>query len=214
MQKSRTPTPWIYCSDAGFTALEILLATALIGIVSAVGLPQTDLFSELSDRGDAIAAAAEAQNRVNVKFTELLISGLACERAADRVADLALVSDGRWAGGEVFKDYAVTPRYLERFETVLTLERLEPRADGSVRRFENLVAIQTPRCGDDGYQASSVDELRKKLNNDDALNLKSMLSDAEETALLQKVKNQAAVLLKKAQVEWRRFFSKDNESSQ
>ena len=134
MQKSRTPTPWIYCSDAGFTALEILLATALIGIVSAVGLPQTELFSELSDRGDAIAATAEAQNRVNVKFTELLISGLACERAADRVADLALVSDGRWAGGEVFKDYAVTPRYLERFETVLTLERLEPRASGVFRR--------------------------------------------------------------------------------
>ena len=209
-------TPMIRISNeaSGFTVLEILLATALIGIVSTVGLPQTDLFAELSDRGDAIAAAAEAQNRVNVKFTELLISGLACEKAADRVSDLALVSDGRWAGGEVFKDYVVSPRYLERFETVLTLERLEPKADGSVRRFENLVAIQTPRCGDEGYQASSVDGLRKKLNNDDALNLKSMLSDAEETALLQKVKNQAAVLLKKAQVEWHRFFSTENESTQ
>ena len=209
-------TPMIRISNeaSGFTVLEILLATALIGIVSTVGLPQTDLFAELSDRGDAIVAAAEAQNRVNVKFTELLISGLACEKAADRVSDLALVSDGRWAGGEVFKDYVVSPRYLERFETVLTLERLEPKADGSVRRFENLVAIQTPRCGDEGYEASNVDALRKKLNNDDALNLRSMLSDAEETALLQKVKNQAAVLLKKAQVEWHRFFSTENESTQ
>ena len=209
-------TPMIRISNeaSGFTALEILLATALIGIVSTVGLPQTDLFAELSDRGDAIAAAAEAQNRVNVKFTELLISGLTCEKAADRVSDLALVSDGRWAGGEVFNGYAVSPRYLERFETVLTLERLEPKADGSVRRFENLVAIQTPRCGDEGYEASNVDALRKKLNNDDALNLRSMLSDAEETALLQKVKNQAAVLLKKAQVEWHRFFSTENESTQ
>ena len=209
-------TPMIRISNeaSGFTVLEILLATALIGIVSTVGLPQTDLFAELSDRGDAIAAAAEAQNRVNVKFTELLISGLACEKAADRVSDLALVSDGRWAGGEVFKDYAVSPRYLERFETVLTLERLEPKADGSVRRFENLVAIQTPRCGDEGYEASNVDALRKKLNNDDALNLRSMLSDAEETALLQKVKNQAAVFLKKAQVEWHRFFSTEKESTQ
>ena len=202
-------TPMIRISNeaSGFTALEILLATALIGIVSTVGLPQTDLFAELSDRGDAIAAAAKAQNRVNVKFTELLISGLACEKAADRVSDLAVVSDGRWAGG-------VSPRYLERFETVLTLERLEPKADGSVRRFENLVAIQTPRCGDEGYQASSVDELRKKLNNDGALNFRSMLSDAEETALLQKVKNQAAVFLKKAQREWHRFFSTENESTQ
>ena len=186
----------------------------MIGIVSTVGLPQTDLFAELSDRGDAIAAAAEAQNRVNVKFTELLIRGLACEKAADRGSDLALVSDGRWAGGEVFKGYAVSPRYLERFETVLTLERLEPKADGSVRRFENLVAIQTPRCGDEGYEAPNVDALRKKLNNDDALNLRSMLSDAEETALLQKVKNQAAVVLKKAQGEWHRFFSTENESTQ
>lgn len=209
-------TPMIRISNeaSGFTALEILLVTALIGIVSTVGLPQTDLFAELSDRGDAIAAAAEAQNRVNVKFTELLISGLACEKAADRVSDLAVVSDGRWAGGEVFNGYAVSPRYLERFETVLTLERLEPKADGSVRRFENLVAIQTPRCGDEGYQASSVDELRKKLNNDGALNFRSMLSDAEETALLQKVKNQAAVFLKKAQREWHRFFSTENESTQ
>ena len=158
-------TPMIRISNeaSGFTALEILLAAALIGIVSTVGLPQTDLFAELSDRGDAIAAAAEAQNRVNVKFTELLISGLVCEKAVDRVSDLALVSDGRWAGGEVFKDYAVSPRYLERFETVLTLERLEPKADGSVRRFENLVAIQTPRCGDEGYEAPNVDALRKKL---------------------------------------------------
>ena len=41
-----------------------------------------------------------------------------------------------------------------------------------------------------------------------------MLSDAEETALLQKVKNQAAVLLKKAQVEWHRFFSTETESTQ
>ena len=41
-----------------------------------------------------------------------------------------------------------------------------------------------------------------------------MLSDAEETALLQKVKNQAAVLLKKAQGEWHRFFSTENESTQ
>ena len=195
-------TPMIRISNeaSGFTALEILLATALIGIVSTVGLPQTDLFAELSDRGDAIAAAAKAQNRVNVKFTELLISGLACEKAADRVSDLAVVSDGRWAGGEVFNGYAVSPRYLERFETV--------------RRFENLVAIQTPRCGDEGYQASSVDELRKKLNNDGALNFRSMLSDAEETALLQKVKNQAAVFLKKAQREWHRFFSTENESTQ
>ena len=209
-------TPMIRISNeaSGFTVLEILLVTALIGIVSTVGLPQTDLFAELSDRGDAIAAAAEAQNRVNVKFTELLISGLACEKAADRVSDLALVSDGRWAGGEVFKDYVVSPRYLERFETVLTLERLEPKADGSVRRFENLVAIQTPRCGDEGYEATNVDALRKKLNNDDALNLRSMLSDAEETALLQKVKNQAAVFLKKVQVGWHRFFSTENESTQ
>ena len=196
---------------SGFIALEILLVTALIGIVSTVGLPQTDLFAELSDRGDAIAAAAEAQNRVNVKFTELLISGLACEKAADRVSDLALVSDGKWAGGEVFKGYVVSPRYLERFETVLTLE---PKSDGSVRRFENLVAIQTPRCGDEGYEAPNVDALRKKLNNDDALNFRSMLSDAEETALLQKVKNQAAVFLKKAQAEWHRFFSTENETTQ
>lgn len=209
-------TPMIRISNeaSGFAALEILLAAALISIVSTVGLPQTDLFAELSDRGDAIVAAAEAQNRVNVKFTELLISGLACEKAADRVSDLVLVSDGRWAGGEVFKDYAVSPRYLERFETVLTLERLEPKADGSVRRFENLVAIQTPRCGDEGYEASNVDALSKKLNNDDALNLRSMLSDAEETALLQKVKNQAAVFLKKVQVGWHRFFSTENESTQ
>lgn len=209
-------TPMIRISNeaSGFAALEILLAAALIGIVSTVGLPQTDLFAELSDRGDAIAAAAEAQNRVNVKFTKLLISGLACEKAADRVSDLALVSDGRWAGGEVFKDYVVSPRYLERFETVLTLERLEPKADGSVRRFENLVAIQTPRCGDEGYEAPNVDALRKKLSNNGALNLRSMLSDAEETALLQKVKNQAAVFLKKAQGEWHRFFSTENESTQ
>ena len=209
-------TPMIRISNeaSGFTVLEILLVTALIGIVSTVGLPQTDLFAELSDRGDAIAAAAEAQNRVNVKFAELLISGLTCEKAADRVSDLALVSDGRWAEGEVFKGYVVSPRYLERFETVLTLERLEPKADGSVRRFENLVAIQTPRCGDEGYKASNVDALRKKLNNDDALDLRSMLSDAEETALLQKVKNQAAVFLKKAQGEWHRFFSTENESTQ
>lgn len=111
-------TPMIRISNeaSGFTVLEILLATALIGIVSTVGLPQTDLFAELSDRGDAIAAAAEAQNRVNVKFTELLISGLACEKAADRVSDLALVSDGRWAGGEVFKDYVVsTSNALKRY---------------------------------------------------------------------------------------------------
>ena len=209
-------TPMIRISNeaSGFTALEILLAAALIGIVSTVGQPQTNLFAELSDRGNAIAAAAEAQNRVNVKFTEFLISGLACEKAVDRVSDLALVSDGRWAGGEVFKDYAVSPRYLERFETVLTLERLEPKADGSVRRFENLVAIQTPRCGDEGYEAPNVDALRKKLSNNGALNLRSMLSDAEETALLQKVKNQAAVFLKKAQGEWHRFFSTENESTQ
>ena len=108
----------------------------------------------------------------------------------------------------------MSPRYLERFETVLTLERLEPKADGSVRRFENLVAIQTPRCGDEGYEAPNVDALRKKLNNDGALNLRSMLSDAEETVLLQKVKNQTAVLLKKAQGEWHRFFSTENESTQ
>ena len=211
-----TLTPMIRISNeaSGFSALEILLATALIGIVSTVGLPQTDLFAELSDRGDAIAAAAEAQNRVNVKLTELLISGLACEKAADRVSDLALVSDGKWAGGEVFKDYVVSPRYLERFETVLTLERLEPKADGSVRRFENQVAIQTPRCGDEGYEAPNADALRKKINNDDALNPRSMLSDAEETALLQKVKNQAAVVLKKAQAEWHRFFSTENETTQ
>ena len=64
-------TPMIRISNkaSGFTVLEILLATALIGIVSTVGLPQTDLFAELSDRGDAIVAAEEAQNRVNVKFT-------------------------------------------------------------------------------------------------------------------------------------------------
>ena len=144
-------TPMIRISNeaSGFTALEILLATALIGIVSTVGLPQTDLFAELSDRGDAIAAAAKAQNRVNVKFTELLISGLACEKAADRVSDLAVVSDGRWAGGEVFNGYAVSPRYLERFETVLTLERLEPKADGSVRRFENLVWDEGTKNGPD-----------------------------------------------------------------
>lgn len=91
---------------------------------------------------------------------------------------------------------------------------IQAKADGSVRRFENLVAIQTPRCGDEGYEAPNVDALRKKLNNDDALNLRSMLSDAEETALLQKVKNQAAVFLKKAQTEWHRFFSTENESTQ
>ena len=75
-------TPMIRISNeaSGFTALEILLATALIGIVSTVGLPQTDLFAELSDRGDAIAAAVKAQNRTSDQRLSLRKGSRPCFR--------------------------------------------------------------------------------------------------------------------------------------
>ena len=145
-------------------------------------------------RGDAISAAAEAQNRINVKFTELLISGLSCEKASDAVADLLTTSDGAAAGGAVFKGYILSPRYIEPTGTVLTAQKETPDQNGSVRRFERLVVIQAPRCGvSNALESGLSPSLRAQLNAwEPEEELKGKLAEVDGETLLGAVMNKAA----------------------
>ncbi len=176
---------------AGFLFLKFLPPILLAGAVASV--PHLPFMQKFIARGDAIAAVAEAQNRINVKFTELLISGLSCEKASDAVADLLTTSDGAAAGGAVFKGYVLLPRYIEPTGTVLTVQRETPNENGRQPRFENLVVIQAPRCGvsnalDNGLSPS----LRSQLNSWEPEELKGKLAEVEGDTLLDAVMNKAA----------------------
>ena len=175
----------------GFLFLRLLPPILLAGAVASV--PHLPFMQEFMARGDAISAAAEAQNRINVKFTELLISGLSCEKASDAVADLLTTSDGAAAGGAVFKGYILSPRYIEPTGTVLTAQKETPDQNGSVRRFERLVVIQAPRCGVSNTLESGLSpSLRSQLNAWEPEELKGKLAEVDGETLLDAVMNKAA----------------------
>ena len=148
-------TPMIRISNeaSGFTALEILLVTALIGIVSTVGLPQTDLFAELSDRGDAIAAAAEAQVRINARYSKHIYLGLSCEDAVKTVSQLSLISDssennatdensGMFNGALIASDSAISADG--------TQVKVTPRGSNKIFTFDDLkMKLYVPKCDED-----------------------------------------------------------------
>ncbi len=175
----------------GFLFLKLLPPILLAGAVASV--PHLPFMQEFLARGDAISAAAEAQNRINVKFTELLISGLSCEKASDAVADLLTTSDGAAAGGAVFKGYVLSPRLIEPSGTVLTVQKETPDKYGRQPRFENLVVIQAPRCGvsnalDNGLSPS----IRSQLNTWEPEALKGKMAEVDGESLLSAVMNKAA----------------------
>ena len=193
-------------NERGFFFLNLLPPLLLAGAVAS--LPHLSFVQELLDRGDAISAAAEAQKRINVKFTEFLLGGMSCDAASDAVADLALTSDGRGEAGEIFMGYAVTPRYIERNGTLLTLQAVAADEKGQKRRFENLVVIQAPRCGVDELMSSGLsNEVTDRLNSRLPDELKGSAFDMTAESFFDSLRDKAAEGVAEVRRKVKDFFS-------
>lgn len=202
MQKNE-PVHRCCSGEAGLTLIETSLFLILLGVVASMGLPRLEGVAALWDRGDALAAVSEAQNRINVKFTALLIAGHDCERAARTVSDLALVSDETDFRGPVFKAYALSPGRLEEGGTVVSAVRVE---DG--RRFENLAVLQRPRCGADSASALGRD-VREKLQSAEILEKLPAMDNGGSSW-----KNQAARWLTALKQQAARWFPQESEGKE
>ena len=93
----------------GFTLIEIVLVLVLLGLLAATATPKFVDLSYGSKRLAAEAALAEAQVRINAKYSRLLYAGFQCEDAVKAINTPALIADKVTEAGAVFGSFVMTP---------------------------------------------------------------------------------------------------------
>lgn len=127
--------------EAGFTLIEIVMVLVLLGILAAVAVPKYLDLEEEAQYQAARAAVAEAQARVNARFSEELLIGKDCSSALSSASDLSALSD---SGTEArYGDFILSPKILELGQSGASIDA---RHVASERDFQQVGRIELPIC--------------------------------------------------------------------
>ncbi len=159
--------------NAGFTLVELVLVLVLLGILGAVAVPKYFDLQDEAQQKAARLAVAEAQSRIEARFSELILNGEACSTAVDEVKVLTNLSDSKKNGQAVFGDYGLSGGEIASTGTEVTVKVLGDE-DQEVVFSGGQPKLYVPECTSDGgskITADSIaDAIYKAIKNDGELN--------------------------------------------
>ena len=147
LQKTKAET-------AGFTLVEIVAVLVLLGILAAVAVPKFFDLSSDAEKKAAEAALAEAQVRINARYSKYIYLGLSCEDAVKTVSQLSLIGDssdqsnatdensGMFNGAFIASDSAISADG--------TQVKVTPRGSNKTFTSDDLkMKLYVPKCDED-----------------------------------------------------------------
>ena len=134
-------------TQQGFTLVEIISVLVILGILVAVAVPKYYDLQKDAERKSALAAVAEAQSRIHLRFGQLLLQGETCEDATSKVNTLAALQD---ASDGQFGEFLLSAEQLTTTGTSVFAKRL-----GSTGAAQDTGAkLYIPQCNGSTYFAS------------------------------------------------------------
>ncbi len=116
----------------GFTLVELVLILVLLGILGAVAVPKYFDLQDEAQQKAARLAVAEAQSRIEARFSELILNGEACSTAVEAVSKLADLDDSADEGKALFGDFSLTPVTLTEEMTTMTVKVVDGETETDV----------------------------------------------------------------------------------
>ncbi len=135
--------------NAGFTLVELVLVLVLLGILGAVAVPKYFDLQDEAQQKAARLAVAEAQSRIEARFSELILNGEACSTAVDEVKVLTNLSDSTKNKQAVFGDYGLSSGEIASTGTEVTVKVLGD-TDQEVVFSGGQPKLYVPECTSDG----------------------------------------------------------------
>ena len=157
--------------NAGFTLVELVLILVLLGILGAVAVPKYFDLQDEAQQKAARLAVAEAQSRIEARFSELILNGETCSKAVDEVKVLTKLSDSTKDDQAVFGDYGLSAEEIASTGTEVTVKVLGDE-DQKVVFSGSQPKLYVPACADEKKTISAkdvADAIYKAIKNDDEL---------------------------------------------
>ena len=159
--------------NAGFTLVELVLILVLLGILGAVAVPKYFDLQDEAQQKAARLAVAEAQSRIEARFSELILNGETCSAAVETVSKLADLDDLEDEEKVRFGDYSLTPLTLTGESTPMTVKVVDGTTETEVNfGTDEKPKLVLPTCADEKKTISAkdvADAIYKAIKNDDEL---------------------------------------------
>lgn len=155
--------------NAGFTLVELVLILVLLGILGAVAVPKYFDLQDEAQQKAARLAVAEAQSRIEARFSELILNGETCSAAVAEVKVLKNLSDSTKDDQAVFGDYGLSAEEIASTGTEVTVKVLGDE-DREVVFSGSQPKLYVPACAEERITADrSPEAFWKVINMDDTL---------------------------------------------
>ncbi len=142
--------------NAGFTLVELVLILVLLGILGAVAVPKYFDLQDEAQQKAARLAVAEAQSRIEARFSELILNGETCSAAVDEVKVLKNLSDSKKDDQAVFGDYGLSAGEIASTGTEVMVKVLGDE-DQEVVFSGSQPKLYVPACADEKKTISAKD---------------------------------------------------------
>ncbi len=157
--------------NAGFTLVELVLILVLLGILGAVAVPKYFDLQDEAQQKAARLAVAEAQSRIEARFSELILNGETCSKAVETVSKLTDLDDSEDEEKARFGDYSLTPVKLPGEITPMTVTVVDGTTETEVSfGTGEKPKLVLPTCADskETIVADNVAEAIWKIINQDS----------------------------------------------
>ncbi len=169
--------------------VELVLVLVLLGILGAVAVPKYFDLQDEAQQKAARLAVAEAQSRIEARFSELILNGEACSTAVDEVKVLTNLSDSTKDDQAVFGDYGLSSGEIASTGTEVTVKVLGDE-DQEVVFSGGQPKLYVPECtGEGGSKITAeniADAIYKAIKNSKTLSQEFAKNSKEKAYSYQK----------------------------
>ena len=121
----------------------------LLGILGAVAVPKYFDLQDEAQQKAARLAVAEAQSRIEARFSELILNGETCSKAVETVSKLTDLDDSEDEEKVRFGDYSLTPLTLTGESTPMTVKVVDGTTETEVNfGTDEKPKLVLPTCAD------------------------------------------------------------------